>query len=68
MEERIEVKERRKLRKLQDTGNWKGNSRSQSMEGTLWNRLWTCCKTDYAMMMMMMTTTKTTTMHSHSLH
>ena len=32
----------------------KGNRRSHSLENSLWERLWTCRKTDYAMMLMMM--------------
>jgi hypothetical protein len=34
------------LRKWEDTGNWKGTTRSHCVEKWLWRWLWTCRKTD----------------------
>jgi len=34
------------LREWEDTGNWRGNIWSHSVENSLWKRLWTCSKRD----------------------
>ena len=37
------------LRKREETGIWRGSTTTHSLENLLWNRLWTCHKTDYKM-------------------
>jgi len=37
------------LRKRQDIVNWRGSTRSHSVENSFWKKLWTCSKTDIRM-------------------